>query len=1179
MRQILSFMLLAMLLLVSCALFAQETTGVISGTVTDSSGAVVPGATITITNNDRNSVIRTLKTGPNGEYTAPVLPIGNYGVRVEASGFKTYDKTGVVLNVNDRLIINAKLQLGGHQEEVNVQADALQVQTQDATAAGLINGTQVRELSLRSRNYEELVRLMPGVTTDLASDTLYMGVSAPGGGTNEVDFSINGSLSGQNNWTVDGADNVDRGGNYTLLNYPSVDAIAEFKVLRGNYNPEFGRAAGGQINVITRSGTSTFHGGVYEFFRNDALDANNWLNKSTSPIVPRAPFRYNDFGGTIGGPIYIPGHYNTEKNKTFFFFSEEVRRVIESDPALALVPTQLERAGNFSQSCFSYDSGGNCVAGPVLTSADITPAAQAYLKDLYQLSPGSNPKGIALPQVGNNLVTDTHNTFNYRQEIARIDHSFNQKYQIFARYMNDNIPTIEDGGLFDGNPFPNVTTTSTNSPGRSVIVTATQAFAPTLVNDISYSYSYGAVISRNIGLLPYSASPDVAAIYQASGILPYPTTLNRIPNLGFSDESGVYGFGDYNDFNRNHSVMDNLTKVWGRHTLKFGVQAHWYQKHENAAGPNTGSFNFSGDTLASEWYNFLTGNPDSYQQASADVDAVIRQHVIEAYAQDEWRVTPRFTLSYGVRYSRFGSPYDQQGKATNFVPALYNPAHAPTIGYDGNLCLPTACDGAPPAGSGLPVVTPNPNYDPYNGMIGPGVPGHKSPYDQQVSSTPNYFAPRVGFAYDPFGDGKTSIRAGYGMFVDSVAVNVVENNIFTNPPYSINTTFSGTNSGGPATLDNPNAGGSTNIPPAVGGLAENWHQPYVQQWSFDIQHEMPHGFLIDIGYYGSKGTHLFNYVNVNQPAPGAYVNNPAYAAAAKASYASSNGIPASSVLQVPQSQAGDNLLNLVLPFQGYNTIDLYEPTFKSNYHSLQTSLQKHFHGGNLISANYTWSKALSNLHFPAEYSVPQITGNIAQDYSETRYSRDHVFNLNFVYELPWYAHEQGFAGHVLGGWEFSGIVQVESGGWVNPGTTNTNDPSGVGIQFNAGAQTGSAALPNQVGNPNSGAPHNATQWFNTGAFADVPSCDPTQATPCIYSYGNARLGSILGPGVQTWDLSLFKNINFTERLNMQFRLEGFNVFNHTSFSGIDTVLGDSNYGAVTAAHDPRILQLGLKLNF
>ncbi len=1159
MRQILSLFVFTTLLMFSCGLFGQETTGVISGTVTDASGAVVPGATVTITNTDRNAVIRIVKTNQGGSFTAPLLPIGHYGVKIEAASFKTYDKTGIVLNVNDRLEVNAELQLGGHQEQVSVQADALQVQTQDATATGLINGTQVRELALRSRNYEELVRLMPGVTTDLASDTLYMGVSAPGGGTNEVAFSINGSLEGQNNWTVDGADNVDRGGNYTLLNYPSVDAIAEFKVLRGNYNAEFGRGAGGQVNVITRSGTSQFHGGLYEFFRNDALDANSWANNQQD--IPKGPFRYNDFGGTIGGPIFIPGHYNASKNKTFFFFSEEIRRVVETDTNGGVeVPNAAERAGNFSGDCFVSNPDGSCAQyGPATTS--ISPAANAYLKDIYS--------HIALPAPGTNTITtDTRNTFNYRQEILRIDHQFNSKLSIFGRYMNDNIPTIESGGLFNGVPLPGIATTSTNSPGRSFIVTATDTFSPTLLNDLSFAYSYGGVISRNTGLVSYEASPDIAAIYQAPGILPYPTTLDRIPNISFSSgDTGIYGFGNYNDYNYNYSAFDNLTKVIGRHTLKFGAQYNWYEKHENAAGPNTGTFNFSGvdpdNTLGDEFHQFLLGQPQSYQQSQADVNAKIRQNVLEMYAQDEWRARTNLTISYGVRFSRFGSPWDANGLATNFNPSKFTGAAAPTIGYDGNLCL-----AADPTDTCAGPVAPNPNYDVNNGLIGPKVP-NGTPWGQQVSSTPFYFAPRFGFAWDPFKDGKTAIRGGYGMFVDSVAVNIVENNVFTNPPFAVTNTFLNTSG---TTLDNPAAGevvvngqAINNAVPSIGGLATNWKQPYTQQFDIDIQHQWEHGFLLDIGYYGSKGTHLFNYVDINQPQPGAYATNPTYLAALQYNGLWTPGTP------VPQNDAyaSAGLLNLLRPYPGYGSINVYEPTFSSSYNSLQSSLQKHFKGNNLLAVNYTWSKALSNLHFPQEYSVPQVTGDIQQDYGPTRFSRNQVFNANFVYEIPWLASEQGLIGHILGGWEASGIIQVESGAWLNPGTTSTADPGGVGIQFNSGPLNGTENLPDQVANPNAGAPHTAQQWFNTAAFVN----------PTGYAPGNARMGTILGPGIQEWDLSLFKNIKFTERLNMQFRAEAFNVFNHVNLGNPDTNLGDQNYGVITNAHDPRIMQLGLKLNF
>src|SRR5438477_925172 len=420
---------IAVLLIVGLSLArpaaAQEVTGTIAGTVTDSSGAVVPNASVTVTNMEKNVVIRSLVSGSSGEYVAALLPIGHYSVAISAPGFKAFNKTDIELNVNDHITVNARLVAGNVNEVVNVEAEALQVDTQSSAATGLITGTQVRELALKSRNYEELVALMPGVTTDVG-DNLYVGVSAPSGGTNEVAFSLNGSLGSENNWTIDGADNVDRGGNFTLLNYPSVDAISEFKVLRGDYNAEFGRGAGGQINVITRSGVSKYHGTVYEFFRNDALNANLWVNKHVADpagVLPTPALRYNDFGYTFGGPVFIPGHYNTEKNKTFFFFSQEFRRVHQPyTPGEAIVPNANERNGIFADPvCTAVDNAGNCIAqttGPITP----TPAAAAYIQDVFSHVP--------LPQDPvNHLLTATGtNTFNYRQEIVRIDHYFSPRF-------------------------------------------------------------------------------------------------------------------------------------------------------------------------------------------------------------------------------------------------------------------------------------------------------------------------------------------------------------------------------------------------------------------------------------------------------------------------------------------------------------------------------------------------------------------------------------------------------------------------------------------------------------------------------------------------------------------------------------------------------------------------------
>src|SRR5438477_5240460 len=435
---------------------AQEITGDIRGLVKDPSGAVVSGATVQIINTDRGRTERTITTGSDGSYVASTLPVGRYQIVINAAGFQKYVANNIVLNVSDRRVVDAKLQVGTATQTVEVQETQTQVDLDTPAAAGLITGTQIRELAINTRNFAQLVALSPGVSTNLASDQLYVGATSPTGLSNQINFSVNGNRPTQNNWTIDGADNVDRGANLTLLNYPSVDSIAEFKVLRGEYNPEFGRSSAGEVNVITRSGTSAFHGGVYEFFRNDVLNANGFFDKRSTPVTPRPQLRYNDFGGTFGGPLYIPRVYNTERNKTFFFFSEEARRVITYSNFSSLeAPTQAELAGTFPKAvCLN----AACTQTGTQVSA-INPIAQAYIKDIFSKLPFNRL------QPDNTFFFTAPNVFNARQEVYKVDHLFGQKFQISGRFENDNIPTVEQGGLFTGSALPGVATTNTNSPG------------------------------------------------------------------------------------------------------------------------------------------------------------------------------------------------------------------------------------------------------------------------------------------------------------------------------------------------------------------------------------------------------------------------------------------------------------------------------------------------------------------------------------------------------------------------------------------------------------------------------------------------------------------------------------------------------------------------------------------
>src|SRR5579859_2541787 len=584
---------LLLVLCLSCATFSQNVTGTIAGTVADSKGGAIANATVTITNADQNIVVRTITTDQLGQYAAPLLPVGRYSVTVEAPSFKKAVHSGLVLNVGDRLGVNLALEVGSISESITVEANALQVDTQSATATGVISGLQLRELSLNSRNYAQLVLLVPGASDSGNADQIFPGATAPIV-TNVMTFQINGNRREENNWQVDGADNVDRGSNLTLLSFPSIDAISEFRVVRGAYDAESGRSAGAQVNVITRSGTSDLHGGVYEFFRNNYLNANSFFNKAGSTLVQRPVLRYNDFGGTIGGPVWIPKIYE-QRNKTFFFVSEEARRIVTATNPTATVPLPGMTSGQFQHPVctqWNYVNGtaSTCAAyGTSIPTGNINPIAQAYVNDLFSKFPAPNA-----PAAGAFASTATlSNVFNFREDMVKIDQVFGPKLTVNGKFLHDTNPTVEAGGLFTSLPVNGIATTSTHSPGHQYNIAAT--FIPTSkwVFEGGYRYSYGAILSSVIGAENFSQSPDVQTAIGNS--LPFQNLLGRVPTIAFSGAvgTGISTFGPYSDYNTNHTVYGNVTKVLGSHTLKFGAIFYHYNKHENQlSGSNNASYTF-----------------------------------------------------------------------------------------------------------------------------------------------------------------------------------------------------------------------------------------------------------------------------------------------------------------------------------------------------------------------------------------------------------------------------------------------------------------------------------------------------------------------------------------------------------------------------------------------------------
>ena len=1206
---------------------AQETTGSISGTISDASGASVKGAVVTLTNTDRGQDVRTLTTNSSGFYTATSLPLGLYTVKVTASGFKSEVVTGLVLHVNDALTVNRALAVGNAGETVTVTADQVQLNLENGMSQGLINGTQIRELTLNNRNYEQLLLLQPGVSFGGASDQLYIGTSLPAGTSNQVAFSIDGSRPTSNNWTIDGADNVDRGANLTLLSYPSVDAIAEFKTLRGTYLAEFGRNASGQINVITRSGTNAFHGSAYEFFRNNILNANAYFNKISSVVTPRPLLRYNDFGYTIGGPVWIP-HVYDGRNKTFFFFSQEIRRVINYATATALIPTTAELNGDFTQGFGATNTQGPVAVCNSFTQnqatasytcnsygtkvTNISPTAKAYIQDIYSKLPQPNvAANVAAGLDPHTYIYNQRNVFNNNQQIVRIDQTF-AKLSLYYRYLHDSLPSQEAGGLFNGSALPGVPTTSTRSPGTQQLGHATYAFSPSLLADVGYAYSYGGVLSSPTGLGAQVNSPDIKPTlpFSTAGSTSS-TALGIIPTVLFaSGLTSITNTGVYDDTDHNQNVFGSVTKTLGRQTFKAGITYNHYTKHENALGNGTpypqGEFGFTNGGAATPsaaqataaggsvpsaadaaLANFLMGNVNNgFTQGSAALTVDVVQNSIEAYLQDDWKATPRLTLNLGVRYSYFAQPTDSNNLLSNFDPAAYNPANAMTVSSTGVLCLPnvTLCTNA----NGLNRGSANPTGDKLNGVIlgTPGSLGHASPYGASVASAQKAnFAPRLGFAYDVFGDGRTAFRGGFGMAYDQSQVHPYENNVFSNQPYVSVPTIPIT------TLDNP-AGGTASIStalPSVQGFSVNYQTPYTMQYSLDVQQAVTSTWMLDVGYFGSMSRHLQGVVDRNTLQPGAFLSKglSQYAVCPPTS-TSSGGFTSTSCEQQ---------LNQIRPFPGYLNVNITSTIFTANYNGLQVKTTKKFSGQSYFDANYTWSRALTNAI--NDYSTaPQNVYNINGDYGRAVYDRTNILTFDGVYELPWYRDQKGVAGHLIGGWEFTGLYTINSGlpltvtlssagGPICYACTTTATQTSVLGLANGGLANDSAGLgimnspdpaslrPNQVLNPNNGYGqkiHTRLNWFYRPAFVS-----PTAAAVQV---GNEKRGAINGPGYNRLDMGIFRNFKIHEGITFQLRGEAFNLANHTNFQAVGTTgTTATTFGQVTSARDNRILQVAGKITF
>jgi hypothetical protein len=1156
-------LLLMAIFLVFCPLMrGQELAGTFSGTVTDTSGAVIPHATVTITLNGVGGNSRVVQSNDSGNYTATNLPAGTYTITVSVQAFETYSDHDVVLNVAQKRTVNAQLKVGSQSQTVTVEDNPVAIETESSSQAGTMSGTQLRELELVNRNFQQLVTLQPGVVNLLGDQPGFGGINS------NSTISVNGARATANNWSVDGADINDSGSNGTLLNIPSVDAIQEFTLERSSYDASFGRSGGGQVLVATRSGTSSFHGSAYEFVRTADTDANTYFNNQQG--IARAPDHYNNFGFTLGGPVYIPHLYNRDKKKTFVFWSEEWRKITSPNGQSTPAPTAAELAGSF-YAANEPSAPAGCITGwtpnPNTTvgggTGTINPSCysantKVYLSQIFD----KNQANSTSFNSSNNFTYGTQITSystlnNFRQDLVRVDHYFNDRLHFFARGMQDDAPSNLPTGLWGNANYPGVVNVGINAPGKNVVANLTWTISPKMVNEVEFAYSQGTIA----GVLSGPAnSPSLLS--SLTNNLANPDPYGRIPTVSIVDNSvtGVsQGSAPYFERNLDRNIFDNFSLTLGNHTLRAGITAQQMLKTEDASQGNP-NFSFN------SWGDFLLGNAVTYTQASRDIIPDLRFWNTEAYIQDDWKVNHRLSVNLGLRWTRFPSPTDANNTLNNFDPLLYQTALAPALDNTGNF---VAGQAFPPATYANGLIFPKGAACAAAQAISTQI--TCSPYGSTVN--PNYnwnFGPRVGFAWTPYGDGKTVLRGGFGVFFDRTLDGIWEQNAFGDPPLVQTTTVNN------ASFDNPIGVGSA-APPALGPNALTttgipaFKVPSYSDFNLSLQQQLAPTTMFEIAYVGSVSRHLLGELDLNMPTLATREENP------------------------------DSPINNIRPYLGYSDFHTRLPIFTSNYNSLQVSLNHRTSRDLTLGIAYTWSRNLSS-QTNDRGTANSYTYDPKLDYGPSGLNMPQIFVANFVYKEPFFREQHGLTGHVLGGWELSGITSFNTG--VSTTVTQTPDPFACTVPnpptvpadpanplCAAGYAPGTYPGGLGITTPNADIAPRAdqvapvhmiktqAQWFSTSSFATA-----------VGHFGSASPGSFLSPGVERIDLGLMKNFKIGERVSLQLRAEAFNLFNHTNFggggggvgstlNGIDVGLQDGTFGQALTARLPRTMQFSGKVYF
>ncbi len=1115
-------------------LYGQANLGAISGTVTDSTSAAMPGAKVKVTNQDTG--ISEEKTTDNGGfYSVEGLAEGKYTVEVTKGGFQANVTRGIQLDPGQRRANNVLLAVGSATAQVTVTADALQVNTVSSESSGTISSEQIDNLMLNGRNFQTLAIAIPGVASTNGADAL--GGGGLEGGTTLI---VNGNSVEYTTYTIDGVYNMNSGNMANIDILPVVDGISEFTVLKDSYSAKYGFAGSGQIVVETKSGGSTFHGSAWEYLRNNDFDAYNYFSTSAPGL------HQNIYGYTLGGPVIIPKLYNTNRSrKTFFFASNEWRSISSSSVIRGAVFPQAMRNGDFSasptlpsggqltldahsQALLAAEGRANCITGPnTLNPACLDPIAVGLLNAYVPLP--NNVAGGFL-----NYINQTPGRTSQLDYQFRGDHQINANNLLTARFMYEPVLNAFPNDTWSGTPYDTITD-AFYTTGFNGLIRVQSQISPNLINTAAVAEADDRphiLLRKGGGKLPTGLT--------ITQLFPNAPTQNRIPNIGIAEGWSGNGVGSQpiSASDGEGSIMDDVSWVRGRHVLQAGALYMFGIKRQTVFTNPQGSFNFSGVHTGDPAADYMLGLDSSYNQDSTEREGYFHYRQGETYFQDDWRATPRLTLNMGLRWVYFSNDTVSGDQVSSFYPRLYDPAQAPVVTTNGSFVVSSTNEPLTAAGTPANLL---------NGLAFAGKNGIPDGFFIPVKTN---FGPRFGFAYDLTGHGTTSVRGGYGIGYSRIPTAVIYYAYGVNPPFNQSANI--TNS----LLTNGTAGGSAVAPTPqnLNDVPSSFTPSQIQSYSLTLERQFKSNLVGVVAYAGSQSRHLTSGIgggnDINWPVP---VNSPSVAGCLP------SGQPAASSYAFdPCINSGASSPQYTRPYMGYSTVNYQYDEGSGNYNALESSLRYNT-GASQFSLAYTWSKALSTVgghgsgSTTSQSSGPQNPRNWAAEYGPPSYDFTNDLAGTWVYALPSLSRSNKAMELALGHWSLQGLVLHQSGFALSPGLSLST--------------AGLAARPNIVGSKRKVG--RLDEWFDTTAFQ----------APEFGFYGDARNGIIRGPGYTSANVSLYKSFPLYERLNLQIRAEAFNVLNHPNFNGVDTGLGSGTFGHINGAGDPRIMEFAMKMFF